>query len=116
MVANRDSLIPQCRCKPQRAYRRHLADGIVLLMLSCALPGAMADTVDIAAVVGFTDTFRPGRWTPLNVTVTNHGGGLNGELEVQTTGSDEWPEGSEHEPGQASPASNFIGLRHARRF
>jgi hypothetical protein len=63
MVANRDSLIPQCRCKPQRAYRRHLADGIVLLMLSCALPGAMADTVDIAAVVGFTDTFRPGRWT-----------------------------------------------------
>jgi hypothetical protein len=59
-----------------------------LLALLCAPPTAAADTVDIAAVVGFTDTFQPGRWTPLSVTVTNHGGDLSGELEVQVTGDD----------------------------
>ncbi len=64
-----------------------LADVLLLLLaLLCALPRAMAtDAVDIGAVVGFTDTFQPGRWTPLIVTVTNHGGDLSGELEVQVT-------------------------------
>jgi hypothetical protein len=63
---------------------------LLLLALLCALPRAMAaNAVDIDAVVGFSDTFQAGRWTPLNVTVTNHGGEVSGELEVQITGSDE---------------------------
>jgi hypothetical protein len=60
-----------------------------LLALLCAPPATAANTVDIDAAVGFTDTYQPGRWTPLSVTVTNHGGDLSGELEVQVTGGDE---------------------------
>ncbi len=61
----------------------------MLLALLCIPPPVpAAGAVDIAAVVGFTDTFQPGRWTPLAVTVTNHGGDLTGELEVQVTGGD----------------------------
>jgi hypothetical protein len=66
--------------------------GVVLLLLAllCVSPTATAaSAVDIAAVVGFTDTFQIGRWTPLTVTVTNRGGDLTGELEVQVTGGDE---------------------------
>ena len=49
-----------------RTRRQCLADVLLLLALLCALPRAMAaNAVDIAAVVGFTDTFRPGHWTPL---------------------------------------------------
>jgi hypothetical protein len=51
-------------------------------------PVPAAGAVDIAAVVGFTDTFQPGRWGPLAVTVANHGGDLSGELEVEVTGGD----------------------------
>ncbi|HSE00638.1 MAG TPA: hypothetical protein VLB72_07895 [Burkholderiales bacterium] len=60
-----------------------------LLALLCAPPAIHAGAVDIAAAVGFTDTYQPGRWTPLSVTVTNHGGDLSGELEVQVSGGDE---------------------------
>jgi hypothetical protein len=60
-----------------------------LLALLCAAPAAAAGTVDIDVAVGFTDTYQSGRWTPLSVTVTNHGGDLSGELEVQVTGGDE---------------------------
>lgn len=64
--------------------------GILLLGLLCALSPAMAAApVEITAVVGFADTFQPGRWTPLHVSVTNRGGDLTGELEVQVTGGDE---------------------------
>jgi hypothetical protein len=80
---------------------RHLARGarlryprrariFLLLAALCALESvAAAGTVDIDTVVGFTDAFQPGRWTPLNVTVTNHGGDLSGELEVQVPGGDD---------------------------
>ncbi|HSB49410.1 MAG TPA: hypothetical protein VLD15_07835, partial [Burkholderiales bacterium] len=60
-----------------------------LLALICAPLATAANTVDIDAAVGFTGTYQPGRWTPLSVTVTNHGGDLSGELEVQVTGGDE---------------------------
>jgi hypothetical protein len=67
-----------------------LTDLVLLLALLCALPRAMAaDAIEIVAAVGFTDTFQAARWTPLSVTVTNHGGDLSGELEVQVTGGDE---------------------------
>ena len=95
MVANGDMVTGQGRRGRHRACGvrsrlQRLADVLLLLVLLCALPLAMAaDAVDIAAVVGFADTFQPGRWTPLSVTVTNHGGDLNGELEVQVTGGDE---------------------------
>ena len=48
-----------------------------------------ASAVDIVATLGFNDSFRPGRWTPLIVTVTNHGRDLHGELEVQVRGGGE---------------------------
>lgn len=72
-------------------WRLQLLTGALLLLVSLsASPVAMAaDRVDIDAAVGFTDTFQPGRWTPLSVTVTNHGADLRGELEVQVTGGDE---------------------------
>jgi hypothetical protein len=90
MVAIRDRVVGQGRFGQHRPFSRRLADIFLLLALLCALPPALAaNAVDIAAVVGFTDTFQPGRWTPLNVTVTNHGGDVSGELEVQVTGGDE---------------------------
>jgi hypothetical protein len=95
MVANGDMVTGQGRGAPHRARGlqsrlQRLADVFLLLALPCVPPPTMAaSTVDIAAVVGFTDTYQPGRWTPLNVTVTNHGGDVAGELEVQVTGGDE---------------------------
>jgi hypothetical protein len=66
--------------------------GCVLLLLALIplLPAAAAaDAVDIHAVIGFGDVFRPGHWTPLTVTVGHRGGGdLDGELEVQVTTDD----------------------------
>ena len=80
----------RCRDRGVQSTLRRLADVLLLLALWCALPPAMAaGTVDIAAVVGFSDTFRSGHWTPLTVTVTNRGGDLSGELEVQVTGGDD---------------------------
>ena len=95
MIANGDMVTRQGCCGRHRACGvqsrlQRLADVLLLLALLCALPRAMAaNAVDIAAMVGFTDTFHPGRWAPLSVTVTNHGGDLSGELEVQVTGGDE---------------------------
>ncbi len=69
---------------------QRLAEALLPLALLCVPPLATAaSAVDISAVVGFTDTFRPGRWTPLLVTVTNRGDDLSGELEVQVSGGDE---------------------------
>jgi hypothetical protein len=62
---------------------------IVLLGLMLPLSPVQADPIEISAVVGFADTFQPGRWTPLHVSVRNRGSDLNGELEVQVTGGDE---------------------------
>ncbi|MPZ43965.1 MAG: hypothetical protein GEV05_11265 [Betaproteobacteria bacterium] len=75
--------------RPRRLADLRLLLVRLLLALACALPRALAaDTIDIAATVGFTDTFRPGHWTPLTVTVTNRGSDIIGELEVQVTGDD----------------------------
>lgn len=64
----------------------------VLLPLALVLvgvpPAPAAGSVDITAVVGFADTFRPGHWTPVHVTVSNRGASLFGELEVSVTGGD----------------------------
>jgi hypothetical protein len=68
---------------------RCLAGVVLLLGLACVSAGALAaNAVDIAATLGFSDTFRPGHWTPLAVTVTNRGADFSGELEVQVTGDD----------------------------
>jgi hypothetical protein len=61
----------------------------LLALLCVSPPVTAASAVDIAAVVGFTDTFQLGRWTPLNVTVTSHGGDVIGELEVQVAAGDD---------------------------
>ena len=95
MVADGHRVTGQGRCGRRRAYGvqwclQRLTDALLLLVVASAPPLAMAaDAVDISTLVGFTDTFQPGRWTPLSVTVTNHGGDLSGELEVQVTGGDE---------------------------
>ncbi|MGQ0526125.1 MAG: hypothetical protein ACT4P8_20965 [Betaproteobacteria bacterium] len=80
-----------CASGPRRSVKIPcLLEGVVLLGLICALSSAMAAApVEITAVVGFADTFQPGRWTPLHVSVTNRGSDLSGTLEVQVTGGDE---------------------------
>ena len=70
--------------RPGAVFAPHLLLPILALLCAPALAA-----VDIAANVGFTDTFRPGRWTPLIVTVTNRGPDINGELEVQLSGGSE---------------------------
>jgi hypothetical protein len=79
------------RCGRRRACgtrpgTQRLAGVLLLVALACVPPAAAA--VDITAVVGFADTFRPGHWTPLVVTVTNRGATVAGELEVAVTGGD----------------------------
>ncbi|HET9664649.1 MAG TPA: hypothetical protein VFP00_10510 [Burkholderiales bacterium] len=95
MAATSDSVAEQSGCASSHGRRLksrilRLSGGVLLLGLLCALSPAMAAApVEITAVVGFADTFQPGRWTPLHVSVTNRGGDLSGELEVQVTGGDE---------------------------
>ena len=48
--------------------------------------------VHLQSVLGFSDTFRPGRWTPLTVIVSNRGGEVDGHLEVLSSGGDEFRE------------------------
>lgn len=89
MAASGDTVTGQHRARCARSRVQRLGDVLLLLAVLCALPQAMAaGAVDIGAVVGFTDTFRPGHWTPLTVTVTNRGGDLSGELEVQVIADD----------------------------
>jgi hypothetical protein len=61
----------------------------LLVGLLCALAPATARALEISAVVGFADTFQPGRWTPLQVSVTSRDRALSGELEVEVAGGDE---------------------------
>ena len=73
-----------------RSRSGRLTRTLLLLATLCAsLPASAADSVAISAVVGYSDTFQPGRWTPLNVTVTNRSGDLQGHVEVEVTGGDE---------------------------
>lgn len=80
-------------CARQRALDaaarvRCLAIGVLLAVGAAPQPALAAHAVDIDATVGFSETFQPGHWTPLTVTVTNRGAPLNGEVEVQVTGDD----------------------------
>jgi len=66
-----------------------MAGVLASIVLLCAPPLATgSNAIDIDAVVGFTDTFQPGRWAPLSVTVANHGEDVDGALEVQVVGGD----------------------------
>ena len=60
-----------------------------MLVVSWTLSAAAASDLDVAVVVGFGDTFSPGHWTPLEVTVNNRGRDLVGEIMVDETGGDE---------------------------
>ena len=93
MAASGDMGPGRGRCGRRRACgtrpgTQRLAGVLLLLALLCAPPAPAAGAVDITAVVGFADTFRPGHWTPVNVTVANRGTSLFGELEVVVTGGD----------------------------
>ena len=46
---------------------------------------AAGERLEIQTVLGFSNTFRLGRWTPLTVIVTNHDNNLTGEIEVEVT-------------------------------
>ena len=50
---------------------------------------AAGERLEIQTVLGFSNTFRLGRWTPLTVIVTNHDNNLTGEIEVEVTHGDE---------------------------
>lgn len=54
-----------------------------------AVTAHSAGKLNIQATVGFSNTFKLGRWAPLTVTVENRGDDLVGELEVRTTHGDE---------------------------
>jgi hypothetical protein len=75
-----------CGTRPGIHSRRPA--GVLLLLAFLFAPPAAAGAVDITAVVGFADTFRPGHWTPVHVTVANRGASFFGELEVAVTGGD----------------------------
>jgi hypothetical protein len=95
MVADGAMVTGQCRSRRHRARgarsrRQHRAVFALTLALLCISHLARAaGNVELTAAVGFSDTFRPGHWTPLNVTATNHGSDVIGELEVQVTGGDD---------------------------
>ena len=48
-----------------------------------------ASPVGIQAVLGFSETIRLGRWTPVTVILSNRGSDLAGDLEIQAPGGDE---------------------------
>jgi hypothetical protein len=88
-MANLDAVIGSDGHRRHRAWGARSLRCPVLIVLACALALAnAASTVDIAATVGFTNTFRPGHWTPLTVSVGNRGADIDGVLEVQVTGDD----------------------------
>jgi hypothetical protein len=89
-----------------RARRRALVAACLLAGLAILTPASAADAVgaeptsaapaeltaggllDIQAVLGFSGTFRLGRWTPLTVTVSNRGNALVGRLDVRVADGD----------------------------
>ena len=52
-------------------------------------PSERSGNVDIQVTLGFTDTFRLSRWTPVTVILDNHGSDLTGTLEVEAPDGDE---------------------------
>jgi len=85
------------RCDPPRS-RAVRGRALAAALLAATLQGAAAPggegtpgaPLDLDVVLGFSDTFRPGRWTPLTVTVRNRGPALAGRLEVHTRDGDEF--------------------------
>ena len=79
----------------------HMLRGLfLLLVLQAAASGATAETsmrarpespgaVDIQVALGFSNTFRLGRWTPVTVTLSNRGADLVGVLDVEAPDGDE---------------------------
>ena len=49
-----------------------------------------ASSISLQVTLGFSNTFRPARWTPLTVTLGNHGRDVSGYLEVRTRDGDEF--------------------------
>jgi len=77
--------------------RRVILALLLFALASPAVPAAPAQPPDggdsrvhMQVALGFADTFRPGRWTPLTVTVGNQGAPLDGTLEVITSDGDEF--------------------------
>lgn len=67
-----------------------LLGGVITRAQTVAAPESFAgERLEIQTVLGFSNTFRLGHWTPLTVIVTNHDTNLTGELEVEVTHGDE---------------------------
>ena len=69
---------------------------LLLLLMALSAQAQSASTrigVNIQAVLGFSETFRLGHWTPLTVTLTNHGKNLVAQLNVEVVGGDEFQGG-----------------------
>jgi hypothetical protein len=86
------------QASPTRAWRAALLPAALLAavpaaaQVDTAAPGAASGALQLQTVVGFSDTFRPGRWTPVTVIVSSRGGVVDGHLEVITTGGDAFRE------------------------
>lgn len=58
--------------------------GLALVIVMASFSLAARAAVDIQATLGFSNTFTPGKWTPLTVTLHNQGENLSGYVEVRT--------------------------------
>jgi hypothetical protein len=75
---------------------RHIGAVIFILMSGLTLSLSMSEvsanesSIAIDTRIGFSNTFRPGRWTPITVTISNQGSDFSGYLQVRTRNGDEF--------------------------
>jgi hypothetical protein len=58
--------------------------GLALVIAMAPFCNTASAAVDIQATLGFSNTFTPGKWTPLTVTLNNQGDNFSGYVEVRT--------------------------------
>jgi hypothetical protein len=66
--------------------------GLALAIVMAPFGNTASATVDIQATLGFSNTFTPGKWTPLTLTLNNQGNNLSGYVEVRTRDGEDFRE------------------------
>lgn len=66
--------------------------GLAVAIVLAPFGNAACAAVDIQATLGFSNTFTPGKWTPLTVTLNNQGDNLSGYVEVWTRDGEDFRE------------------------
>lgn len=88
---------------------RHVQRASPVLVVFAVMMGAplsnctASPSVSLQVTLGFSNTFRPAHWTPLTVTLGNHGHDVSGYLEVRTRDGDEFRD-------------NVFDITHRRRI